>query len=93
MNEIVQRVRDLHTKAPLYNLADDCEVCSSDDEAIQEQHEQVEGSEGDWLCASIVTGHSCRHCSDVHEYGMGDGEPVTWPCATAKIVYAGDELI
>lgn len=84
MKEQLDAVRKLHFKSPLYNLADDCEVCSDDDEAVQDRHERGEGAEGDDLCLSVVTGYACGHCSDVYGYGLGEDEPVTWPCDTIQ---------
>lgn len=85
----LDQVRALHAKAPLYNMANDCEICSDEDVAVQEQHEQVEGPDGDYLCASIVVGHCCGHCTNLHE---DSAETVSWPCRTARIVYTAAEL-
>lgn len=85
----IDQVRALHAKAPLYNMATDCEVCSDEDEEVQERHEQVEGPDGDFLCASVVVGHCCGHCTNLHEYSE---ETVSWPCKTAQIVYTPAEF-
>lgn len=88
--EALKPIRELHRKSPLYNLTDDCEVCSSDDDAIREQHDTFESAAGDWCCTAVIVAYCCAHCAEVQGY---NGEDVReWPCETATYVYSAEEL-
>lgn len=88
--QALKPVRELHSKSPMYNHAADCEICDSEDDAISDQHETFEGTDGDWLCGSVVVGYCCHHCTEIG--GCSCYEPVEWPCDTAKLIYAAEEI-
>jgi hypothetical protein len=87
--EALKPIRELHRKSPMFDLADDCDICSSEDDKVSEQHATVESANGDWLCTANAAGHCCRHCSGIRR---DDGDPVEWPCETAWLVYPTEEL-
>lgn len=89
--EALEPIRELHRKSPLYaNLADDCEICSSDDDAISEQHHTFESVEGEWLCTAVIDSYCCAHCTEIQ--GHGGDDPIGWPCETARLAYTSEEL-
>ena len=88
--EMATPIRELHRKSPIHNLAEDCEICSDDDEQVQAQHAPVMESEyGDYLCAATVVGYTCAHCAELR---AADQDLPEWPCVTATYLYSADEL-
>lgn len=70
----IQRVRELHRRAPVYLLDDECE-CSDRD-----THQVIESEHGESLCVDSPTGEEfCQTCT--HD---GDDEPTEWPCPTVR---------
>ncbi len=87
--EALAPLRKLHCKSPIYNLAEDCDICSSDDEQVQEQHALSESAYGDYLCTAEVLGYTCAYCSEIRDPSQDLSE---WPCETATYLYSTEEL-
>lgn len=87
--EALEPLRKLHRKSPIYNLAEDCDICSDDDENIQAQHTVIDSTYGEYLCTATVCAYTCAYCSELRG---PDQDLPDWPCETAMYLYSAEEL-